>query len=219
MSLNIRESFEVRAPPLRVWRFLTDPALVVRCLPGAELIETIDASTYRGRVRVKAGPISTAYDGTARLTEVNDETRIMRLVGEGSEVGAAGSAKLTMVGTVSDHPAGGSRVEIDATIDIAGRIMQFGRGLVESFSRQIFKQFANAVRDTLEHGEAAAVGDPARTRGGVEESASDRPDASVSAVSPGTVPPAVLSRTSELRVMPLLWRAILGWVRRLFGHT
>lgn len=219
MSLNIRESFEVRAPPLRVWQFLTDPALVVRCLPGAELIETIDASTYRGRVSVKAGPISTAYDGTARLTEVNEETRIMRLVGEGREVGAAGSAKLTMVGTVSNHPAGGSTVEIDATIDIAGRIMQFGRGLVESFSRQIFKEFAIAVRETLEHGEAAAMVDAARTRGAMEESASVPPDASVSTQSPGTVTPAAVSRTSELRVMPLLWRVILGWVRRLFGRT
>lgn len=217
MSLTLRESFEVRAPPLRVWKFLTDPALVVRCLPGAELLETIDASTYRGRVTVKAGPISTAYDGTARLTEVNEEARIMRLVGEGSEVGAAGYAKLTMVGTVSSHPAGGSIVEMDATIDIAGRIMQFGRGLVESFSRQIFKQFAIAVRETLEHGEAADMVDAARTRGAMEESASLPPDATVSALSHGTVP--AMSRTSELRVMPLLWRAILGWVRRLFGRT
>jgi len=219
MSLNIRESFEVRAPPLRVWQFLTDPALVVRCLPGAELIETIDASTHRGRVTVKAGPISTAYDGMARLIEVNDETRIMRLVGEGSEVGAAGSAKLTMVGTVSSHPAGGSMVEIDATIDIAGRIMQFGRGLVESFSRQIFKQFAIAVRETLEHGEAAAIVDAARTPGAMEESASVQPDASAPALSPGTVTPAAVPPTRELRVMPLLWRAFVAWVRRLFGGT
>jgi carbon monoxide dehydrogenase subunit G len=219
MSLNIRESFEVRAPPLRVWQFLTDPALVVRCLPGAELIEIIYASTYRGRVNVKAGPISTAYDGMARLTEVNEETRIMRLVGEGSEVGAAGFAKLTMVGTVSNHPAGGSMVEMDATIDIAGRIMQFGRGLVESFSRQIIKQFAIAIRETLEQGEAAAMVDAARTRGAMEESASVQPNASVSALSPATETPAAVSRTSELRVMPLLWRAILGWVRRLFGRT
>lgn len=219
MSLNIRESFEVRAPPLRVWQFLTDPALVVRCLPGAELIETIDASTYRGRVRVKAGPITTAYDGTARLTEVNEETRVMRLLGEGSEVGAAGSAKLSMVGTVSNHPAGGSTVEIDATIDIAGRIMQFGRGLVESFSRQIFKQFATAVRETLEHDEDAATVDAARPRGAMEESAADQPNASAPALSLGTVPPAALSPTRELRVMPLLWHAIVAWVRRLFGGT
>lgn len=204
---------------MRVWEFLTDPARVVCCLPGAELIETIDASTYRGRVSVKAGPITTAYDGTARLTEVNEETRVMRLVGEGSELGAAGSAKLTMVGTVSNHPAGGSLVEMDATIEIAGRIMQFGRGLVESFSRQIFKQFALAVRETLEQGEAAAMVDAERTRGVMEESASLHSDASAPALSPGTATPAAMSRTSELRVMPLLWRAILGWVRRLFSRT
>ncbi|MEP7347448.1 MAG: SRPBCC family protein, partial [Gemmatimonadaceae bacterium] len=156
MSLSLRESFTVSVPPERVWQFLIDPARVVRCLPGAELTETVDAHTYRGRVKVKVGPISTAYDGTAQLTEVDDGARKMRIVGEGREMGAAGSAKMTMVGNVSAHPDGSSLVEVDATIDIAGRVMQFGRGLVESVSRQLFRQFADAVRATLEKEEADA---------------------------------------------------------------
>ena len=156
MSLNIHELFHVRVPPERAWQFLIDPAQVVQCLPGAELTETVDALTYRGRLKVKLGPMSTAYAGTATLTEVNQGEHMMRMVGEGREVGGAGSARMKMVGKVSGHSDGGSLVEVDATIDIVGRAMQFGRGLVEFVSRQLFKQFADGVRNTLEKEDAAA---------------------------------------------------------------
>ena len=204
MSVSLRESFQVAVPPERVWQFLIDPAQVVRCLPGAELTETIDARTYRGRVKVKVGPISTAYDGTAQLTEVHEGTRTMRMVGEGREMGAAGSAKMTMVGTVTAHSDGGSAVDVDATIEIAGRVMQFGRGLVESVSRQLFRQFGDNVRQTLEQEAVAAV--------------VSAPAAEPVAASPAPTPiprSAAPSEGRELRIVPLLWRAMLDWLRKL----
>ena len=199
-------------PPERAWQFLIDPTQVVRCLPGAELTETVDARTYRGRVKVKVGPVSTAYDGTAQLTEVDEGTHTMRMVGEGREMGAAGSARMTMVGTVSAHPEGGSAVSVDATIDIAGRVMQFGRGLVESVSRQLFRQFADAVRQTLEQGEpeGAVAASPTPDVAGA-------PRNTAALESPGSVPPAAAPAPRELRILPLLWRALVDWVRRLFG--
>jgi carbon monoxide dehydrogenase subunit G len=203
MALSLRESFRVRADPERVWQFLIDPVQVVRCLPGAELTETMDARTYRGRVKVKVGPITTAYDGTAQLTELDEGAHRMRLVGEGREMGAAGSARMVMVGTVSPHPDGGSAVDVDATIDIAGRVMQFGRGLVESVSRQLFKQFADAVRQTLEAEDAEATVALETTDAGPEASTPAPPE-----------PPAP---APELRILPLLFRALLDWVRRVFG--
>ena len=215
MSLNIRESFQVRVPPERVWHFLIDPARVVRCLPGAELTETVDERTYRGRVKVKVGPISTAYEGTAQLTEVYEGTRMMRMVGEGREMGAAGSAKLTMVGTVTEHPEGGSQVSVDATIDIAGRVMQFGRGLVESVSRQLFRQFSDAVRQTLEQEEADANAATVAALPSVSPAATDRSQAPLAP--PSTVRPSAPPAPRELRVIPLVLRALLNWVRRLFG--
>ncbi|MFN8580901.1 MAG: SRPBCC family protein [Gemmatimonadaceae bacterium] len=209
MSLSLRESFPVNAPPDRVWEFLIDPARVVRCLPGAELLETVNAQTYRGRVKVKVGPISTAYDGTAQLTTVDQAARRMQLVGEGKEVGAAGSARMQMTGTVREGAAGGSQVEVEATIDIAGRVMQFGRGLIESVSRQLFKQFAEAVRATLDVASqpTAATSEP------------DLSAASTPGPTAGTTPtqPRPAEPTRELHVLPLLWHALIDWVKRLFG--
>jgi carbon monoxide dehydrogenase subunit G len=190
---------------------MIDPSRVVRCLPGAELTETVDAKTYRGRVKVKVGPISTAYDGTARLTEVNEQTRTMQMVGEGREVGAAGSAKMTMVGAVVPDDGGGSSISVDASIDIAGRVMQIGRGLVESVSRQLFRQFADSVREALEQ-EAPAPALIASAPPIVE--AADA--TATTSTAPPAAPPAPPS--NELRLLPLLWRALIDWIRKLFGR-
>ena len=75
MSLSIKEAFRVEAPPDLVWEFLLSPTDVVRCLPGADLTDTIDERTFAGRVKVKVGPITTAYVGQARVTEIDAVAR------------------------------------------------------------------------------------------------------------------------------------------------
>ena len=85
MSLSIHETFRVGASAERVFAFLTNPAEVVTCLPGAELTETIDERTYGGRVKVKVGPITAAYAGRATLVDVDAAEGRARIVGEGKE--------------------------------------------------------------------------------------------------------------------------------------
>jgi carbon monoxide dehydrogenase subunit G len=64
MSIEIREQFEVERSRSEVWDFLVDPARVVRCLPGARLVEVVDERTFRGEVGVRLGPFSAAFTGT-----------------------------------------------------------------------------------------------------------------------------------------------------------
>lgn len=175
MSLLLNETFRVSASPERVWAFLKNPADVVTCLPGAELTSTIDERTYGGRVKVKVGPITAAYAGKATLAEVDDATRRMQIVAEGKESGGPGSARMTMTGVVTALPEGGSEVSVDATIDIAGRVMQFGRGLIESVNKQLFKQFAEAVQAKLAVAEAPAAVAPAAEEPVVVEPAAEEP--------------------------------------------
>lgn len=165
MSLTLNETFRVGAHPDRVWRFLKNPAEVVTCLPGAELLETIDERTYGGRVKVKVGPITATYAGKATLTQVDDVARRMQIVGEGKESGGPGQARMTMTGVVTAHAEGGSEVSVDAAIDVAGRVMQFGRHLIEGVNKQLFRQFATSVRAKLEAAEAAEAAEGASASG------------------------------------------------------
>jgi uncharacterized protein len=150
MAFKIEERFEVKAPVERVWNYLIDPKRVVQCLPGAELLEQQDERTFLGAIKVKVGPLAMSYKGQAKFTDINEETHQVRMVGDAREVGGSGSTKVSMLSTVSPLDGGGCEVLVNADIDLVGKIVQFGRGMIEEVSRQMFRQFSTCVRQQLE---------------------------------------------------------------------
>jgi hypothetical protein len=246
MSIRVEEVFEIHAHPDRVWAYLTDPRQVVNCLPGAELTSVQDDKTFLGRVKVKVGPISTAYAGKVILTERDDANRVVKMTGEGRESGGAGSAKMTMTSSVVELTTGDSQVRVTADIDIVGRIAQFGRGMIESVNKQMFKQFTECVRATLASSTTSA--------GEASQASTTTPDAGPTAIDPTTPPaapppawasvlatptsgsivpaspvasaPGAASTTTSakpVRLLPVLFRALAdylgGVLRRLFGRN
>ena len=154
MAFKIEERFEVQAPVERVWKYLIDPKRVVECLPGAELIEQQDEHTFLGAIKVKVGPLSMSYKGQAKFTEINEQTHQVRMVGDAREVSGSGSTKVSMLSTVSPLANGASEVLVNADIDLVGKIVQFGRGMIQEVSKQMFRQFSTCVKKQLEVEEA-----------------------------------------------------------------
>lgn len=193
MGTRVEERFTVRAPVAATWALLVDPRRVVTCLPGAELTEVVDERTFRGNVKVKVGPVAVAYRGTVHLVELDQAGWRVRMDGEGRETGGAGSARMTMESRLTPGPGGQTEVVVVAELDIAGRLVQLGRGMIEQVSHQIFLQFAESVRRTLE----AEAGAPA-------------------GAAPAPAPPR-----EAVRLVPLVLRAFLAWLlsllRRLTG--
>jgi carbon monoxide dehydrogenase subunit G len=150
MAFKIEERFEVQAPVERVWKYLIDPARVVECLPGAELLEMKDEHNFVGAIKVKVGPLAMSYKGNAKFTEVNEQAHQVRMVGDAREVGGSGSTKVSMLSTVAPLASGGSEVVVSAEVELVGRIVQFGRGMIEEVSRQMFRQFSACVKGKLE---------------------------------------------------------------------
>ncbi len=155
--MELDNSFDVAASPHDVYAFLLDVNRVAGCVPGAELSEVVDPSTFRGRVKVKVGPITVAYNGTARITARDDEAHRAELEAEGRETSGPGSARAHAVMTVAAEGAG-SRVTIHTDYTVAGRVAQFGRGVMEDVSRRIVGQMAACIKQTLEQAAAAPAG-------------------------------------------------------------
>jgi uncharacterized protein len=213
MGFGIKETFRVQAPVDRVWRYIVDPTQVVHCLPGAELTGDEGERVYLGKVKVKVGPVTASYSGRARLTEVNDAEHVVRMDAEGRESGGGGSAKLRMTSRVAAHPDGGAEVRVEAEVDIAGKIVQFGRGMIEAVSKQLFKEFAGCVRAALE---SPAV----TTAASASSGASPRPASAPG--QPKAAPPSATQAAKPVAVLPLVLRAVWatlgGWVARIFGR-
>lgn len=196
MAFKIEERFEVKAPVERVWNYLIDPKRVVQCLPGAELLEQQDERTFLGAIKVKVGPLSMSYKGNAKFTEINEETHQVRMVGDAREVGGSGSTKVSMLSTVSPLAAGGCEVLVNADIDLVGKIVQFGRGMIEEVSRQMFRQFSTCVKTQLE------IAD--------EPESVAQPVAQPAPIEPKPVAAAPLAFRA-------LWAIIARFFKRLFG--
>src|SRR5215510_12827393 len=114
-----------------------------------------------------------SYKGLVKFTELDEQGRQVRMVGEGREAGGAGSAKVTMLSKVAPLDGGGALVVVNAEVDLVGKIVQFGRGMIEEVSRQLFRQFSACVKQSLE---ASNEAQPSESR-----TAESPPDESVPA--------------------------------------
>ncbi|MCG8416351.1 MAG: SRPBCC family protein [Proteobacteria bacterium] len=171
-NLKIEERFRVQAPPERVWTYLLDPEEIVVCLPGATLLEVEGERTYHGQMTIKVGPVTVAYKGTINLSEVDEETRRIQMIGTGKEKGGAGSAKMTMNSHLEAEDGGTTAVVVEADVKLAGRIVRFGRGMIQSVSKQLFKQFADNLRELIESGPDRDTGSES-ARGSTGDNAGD----------------------------------------------
>lgn len=147
--MQIENSFSVKAAPDRVYEFLLDVNNVVSCVPGAELSEVVDPNTFKGKVRIKVGPVTVNYNGTARITSRDADTRTATLEAEGRETTGSGTAQATTIMAVA---ADGETSTITLTTDftVVGRIAQFGRGIMEDVSRHLVGQAAECIQSKLE---------------------------------------------------------------------
>src|SRR5262245_55846052 len=193
MPFKIEEQFEVQAPVQRVWEYLIDPAKVVVCIPGAELLESQDERTFVGAVKVKLGPMAMSFKGLMKFVELDEQERQVRMVGEGREAGGAGAAKVTMLSKVSPLDGGGALVVVSADVDLVGKVVQFGRGMIEEGSKQLFRQFSACVKHRLE---VASIAETAELK-----STEKTPE----------------PETKSLSVAPLALQAIWAVIKRFFG--
>ena len=146
--MEIQDSFRVELPVEEAWRLLLDVERIAPCLPGAQLQE-IEGDEYRGIVKVKVGPITAQYKGSARFESIDEAAHAAVLVGNGRDTRGQGNASATV--TLGLAPDGsGTRVDISTDLAITGKVAQFGRGVMADVSSKLLGQFVeNLERDVL----------------------------------------------------------------------
>jgi carbon monoxide dehydrogenase subunit G len=153
--MQLENSFSVSAPPDRVFAYLLEVNKIVGCVPGAELSEVVDPTTFKGKVKIKVGPITVAYNGTARIVDRDDSALSASIEAEGREPTGPGSARAKAhMSVVAD--GGASVVKIVTDYNVAGRVAQFGRGVMEDVSRRLVGEMAACIKANIE---AAEPGD------------------------------------------------------------
>lgn len=148
IPVGIDDAFEV----------LTDLERVAPCMPGATL-EEVDGDAHRGRLKVKVGPMSLTYTGTATLTERSPEDRTARIEASGREKRGSGTASADVRATLQERD-GETLVTVTTDIDVTGKPAQFGRGVMADVGARIIDRFADNLRDELSSDRAVPAAEP-----------------------------------------------------------
>jgi carbon monoxide dehydrogenase subunit G len=161
--MRLTNEVTLAAAPDQLFAALTDVERVAPCLPGAT-VEGRDGDFYRGSVRVKVGPISTAYRGTVRFLEVDRDARRVVLDARGTDEHGSGTAEAKVIAQVRPSDRG-SVLALDTDVLISGKVAQFGRGVLGDISQKLMQQFAQNLGARLGSGlgiASAATGAAAR---------------------------------------------------------
>ncbi len=199
-------------------------------MPGAELTEVVDETTWKGKVTVKLGPVKLNYRGKVVMQERDDDVHRVMLKATGQETGGKGTATATVTSTL-ETAGQGTRVLIVSDLTLSGAAAQYGRGMVGDVSKRLTDQFAECLQGQLSPAPAAAPADEETAAARPTEQAGAAPDTGTSTVSgPGAADrgAAPAPRPSPPQQKPIagfrlmlwtLWRAVVRFVKRLLGRN
>jgi len=190
--MELEHSFTVPVPADQAWDVLLDVERVAPCMPGATL-DSVEGDEIKGRIKVKLGPVSMTYAGTARITERDPDTGVVTLEASGKETRGAGTAAATIRSEL--HSQGGqTEVTVHTSLNVTGRPAQFGRGVMADVSAKLIGVFANNLADMLATGNGSAP-EPAVPEPAVQATAHATPVPT--ATTPASTTPTAASAPSE----------------------
>ncbi len=153
--MRFEHEFTVPVPADQAWDILLDVERIAPCMPGAT-VTSVEGDSFTGQVKVKVGPITVAYSGSASFTEKDAAARRAVVTAKGKETRGAGTAAATVTAVLHDEGAE-TRVTVDTDLAITGRPAQFGRGVMDDVGRKLLGQFADSVASQLTVGGAAGA--------------------------------------------------------------
>jgi carbon monoxide dehydrogenase subunit G len=145
--MKIANEFTVHVPIEQAWKVLTDLEGIAPCLPGAQLTG-VDGGVYKGKVKVKVGPVISEFAGTAQFAEKDDAAHRAVIDAKGRDARSAGNAAAMI--TAQLRPDGDSTVvNVDTDLKISGKLAQFGSGMIKEVSQKLLGQFVTALEDKI----------------------------------------------------------------------
>lgn len=154
--MELSTEFRVPVSIDQAWEVLTDVERVVPCIPGMQLL-SVNGDEFSGAVKIKVGPITASYKGTASFQEKDPATRCAVIKADGRETRGQGNASAVMTAQLKDEGETTCCV-LTTDLTISGKAAQFGRGVLTDVATNLIGQFANNLEaDLLGGSEPAAA--------------------------------------------------------------
>ncbi len=199
--MELNNEFRVAVPVADAWKVLTDVERIAPMLPGAQLQE-VEGDEYRGVVKVKVGPITAQYKGTATFVEKDEAAGRVVLKATGRDTRGQGNASALITATMT--PDGeGTKVSVGTELTVTGKVAQFGRGVLADVSSKLIGQFVDALEaDLVSGGTGAGVSADGTGPGASDDGAGDGDGSKGATSTAGSAPGSAASEGSAERPGP-----------------
>jgi carbon monoxide dehydrogenase subunit G len=194
MAIELDNSFTVPVAPEQAWDVLLDVERIAPCMPGAS-VTSVEGDEIAGQVKVKLGPLSLSYKGTAKFIEKDPASHTIVIEATGKETRGAGTASATVHASLKPADAEGqTTVSMHTSLNVTGRPAQFGRSLLPEVSGKLIDQFAANLRALIDStnrpAEAEPEAAPAQDAAATGDAASAATAAGTAAATQSTAAPA-----------------------------
>ena len=161
--MQLENSFTVPSDTETAWQTLLNVEAIAPCMPGATL-ESVDGDDFSGNVKVKLGPVSMVYGGTASFLSKDESRHTAVIKGTGKEKRGTGTAQANVSLVLTAEDDARTRVDVTTDLMITGKAAQFGRGVMQDVASRLVDQFASNLETVI-----------AARSGGTDSSAADGP--------------------------------------------
>ena len=155
----LTNEFVVARPIDETWAVLTDIERIAPCMPGAQLTG-VSGDEYQGKVKVKVGPMTAQFSGTAVFKEQDAAAHRAVIEAKGRDATGKGRASALVTAVLVAEEAT-TRVRVETDLNIAGPLAQMGRSTIADISTRLLTQFVANLEQQLAAESPAAEPVPA----------------------------------------------------------
>jgi uncharacterized protein len=128
------------------WDFVWQVERLAACIPGCNSVQVIEPGKhYKARVGDRVGPYRVEVDMDVVVEDIRERESIRILAtGEDRKLGA--SQRMSLEVRLREQGTSKTAMDIDADIEILGKIASLGQFIVKRKVRDVVKQFGDNVR-------------------------------------------------------------------------
>lgn len=145
--MRFEQTITVDSPTATVAAFLENVPAVAACVPGVQDFEETGSDTYSGNLKVRLGPIAFTVAGDARVSRTEDGA--WRMIGEGRDRRIGAGATVTLEARLAELDPDTTEVQLDADIQLSGRLAELGQALIRRKADALVRDFARNLQQAL----------------------------------------------------------------------
>lgn len=144
--MKIKGSHTLAVPRAVVWEAILDPEVLSRTLPGCEDMAPVGDNRFRGKLKMKVGPVQGVFEGGVELLDLDPPNGYnLKMDGKGAPGFVNGNGSIRL----EDKGDGGTLLHYEIDAQVGGRIAAVGQRLLDSSAKVLTRQGLQGLEQQL----------------------------------------------------------------------